>query len=77
MKTTPYFDRDVRIRRPYLRDDWIEQVLADPLKTEVQENGRIRRRGTLEGAGGKILRVVSLADGATVHIALFDRGYKP
>ena len=77
MKTTQYFDRDVRIPRPYLRDDWIERVLTNPLETEVQENGRIRRWGIIEEGGGKIPRVVTLSDGVTVHNAFFDRGYKP
>ena len=43
MKTTRYFDASVKARRPYLEEGWIEYVLNNPLRTEVQANGRIRR----------------------------------
>ena len=42
MKTTHYFRTSVMIRRPYLQEAWIEQVLKNPIQTEKQANGRIR-----------------------------------
>jgi hypothetical protein len=42
IKTTPYFSASVMARRPYLRREWIGSVLTNPLRTEVQANGRIR-----------------------------------
>jgi hypothetical protein len=62
-------------RRPYLRVEWIEHVLRNPLRTEVQANGRIRHWAFIPQAG-KYLRVVTEADGTTVHNAFFDRGFK-
>ena len=45
MKTTHYFRNSVMVRRPDLREEWIEAVLSHPVQTEVQANGRIRRWG--------------------------------
>jgi hypothetical protein len=42
MKTTRYFDEQVRRKRPYLMDDWLVTILATPLRRSVQPNGRIR-----------------------------------
>ena len=76
MKTTPYFTVSVRSRRPYLKDEWIEYTLNNPIRTEVQANGRIRRWALIPELG-KYLRVVTEADGETVHNAFLDRGFKP
>lgn len=76
MKTTHYFRNSVMIRRPYLREEWIVAVLSDPVRTEVQANGRIRRWGFIAELG-KYLRVVTEPDGETVHNAFLDRGFKP
>jgi hypothetical protein len=35
MKTTPYFTTSVMARRQYLRQEWIESVLTNLLRTEV------------------------------------------
>lgn len=75
MKTTPYFERVVLSKRPYLRREWCEQVLANPLRREVQADGRIRFWGTIPELGGRILRVVTLDDGTTVHNAFPDRNF--
>jgi len=42
VKTTEYFKTSVMSRRPYLKEEWIMQVIARPVRKEVQENGRIR-----------------------------------
>lgn len=78
LKTTRYFDEQVRRKRPYLRPEWIAAVLANPLTRIVQEDGRIRVWGVVENEARKryILRVVTLEDGETVHNAFFDRDFK-
>ena len=76
MKTTPYFNSSVMSRRPYLRQEWIEYVLKDAVRVEVQGNGRIRRWALISEVG-KYLRVVTEPDGETVHNAFFDRRFKP
>ena len=70
-------------KRTYLTVDLCRGVLADPLRREVQPDGRIRCWGrspchlTLPGeADARILRVVTLEDGATLHNAFLDRGYR-
>ena len=75
MKTTHYFRNSVLARRPYLKPEWIERVLQNPIKVEVQSNGRIRYWGYIEEED-KYLRVIVEPDGETVHNAFFDRGFK-
>lgn len=77
MKTTKYFEfRRQFADRVTISDDWIISVVQSPLKTEKQDDGRIRVWGKIEEAGGKILRVVLLEDEDTVHNAFFDRKFK-
>ena len=76
MKTTRFFSSSVMARRPYLRREWMELVLTNPLRTEVQANGRIRRWALIPDVG-KYPRVVTEADGETVHNAFFDRRFRP
>ncbi len=79
MKTTRYFDEQVVRKRSYLRIDWVEATLNDPLARVVQPDGRIRlwRRIMVDDAGKSyILRVVTLEDGETVHNAFFDRTFR-
>jgi hypothetical protein len=75
VKTTRYFETDIlRDKRSYIRREWCEEVLGNPVHTEVQENGRIRYWGYIEEIG-KYLRVVTLEDGETVHNAMPDRNF--
>ena len=76
MKATHYFTTSVMLRRPYLRREWIEFVLANPIRTERQDNGRVRRWALIPETG-KFLRVVTEPDGETVHNAFLDRGFRP
>lgn len=76
MKVTDYFTNSVLPRQPYLKPEWIEFVISQPLEEVFPENGRIRRWGYIVEAE-KYLRVVIEADGETVHNAFFDRGYRP
>lgn len=77
MEFTRYFlhTRERPDRRD-IRLEWIERVVANPLRERVQRDGRIRRWGRIPEAGGKYLRVVLLADGETVHNAFFDRRFQ-
>lgn len=74
MKTTYYFQTSVMKRRPYLKVDWIEYVLRNPIQTEIQANGRIRFWAYIAELE-KYLRVVTESDGETVHNAFPDRGF--
>ena len=76
MKTTWYFQNVVLSNRPYLKIEWIERILQGPVRTQVQGNGRIRHWG-LVPEFGMYFRVVTLADGETVHNAFPDRDFNP
>jgi hypothetical protein len=79
VKTTRYFEEQVLRKRPYIRREWCEQVLADPVRREAQGDGRVRFWGKIEQADEarpRFLRVVTLADGDTVHNAFFDRNFR-
>ncbi len=64
------------IRRPFLQIAWIEYTIQNPVRAEIQENGRIRYWAFIEEIG-KHLRVLIEPDGETVHNAFPDRGFKP
>ena len=76
MKTTRYFEEQVLRKRRYLRREWCERIVKSALRTERQSDGQIRYWGALPELGGRILRVVTLEDGETVHNAFLDRGYR-
>lgn len=75
MKTTRYFEEQVLRKRPYLRRSWCEEAVRHPVRTETQPNERVRHWLFIEEEQ-KYLRVVTLADGETVHNAFFDRRFK-
>ena len=74
--TTPYFDF-VRTRpdRAFIRDEWIQYVIDNPLREEIQADGRIRLWAAVAELEGRYLRVVLLEDGETVHNAFLDRRF--
>jgi hypothetical protein len=77
VKTTRYFEEQVMRKRPYIQRGWCADVLANPLRRALQADGRIRLWGRVSDAGAaRVLRVVVLDDGETVHNAFFDRGYR-
>ncbi|MDJ0897072.1 MAG: hypothetical protein QNJ92_18145 [Alphaproteobacteria bacterium] len=79
MKTTRYFDEQVLRKRPYIDPDWCVRVIANPIQREEQADGRIRFWGEITRPGEtrpRILRVVTLDDGETIHNAFFDRGFR-
>jgi hypothetical protein len=76
MKTTRYFREQVLRKRPYIQLEWCERILAQPLSKLVQADGRMRFWGIVPELSGKVLRVVTLPDGETVHNAFPDRNFK-
>jgi hypothetical protein len=79
MKTTRYFEEQVLRKRPYIERAAVEQVLQAPLRRERQADNRVRLWGEVtdprDGAR-RILRVVTLDDGETIHNAFYDRGFR-
>jgi hypothetical protein len=76
MKTTLYFEYTrKRQDRAQIKDKWIEFVIENPEKTQIQSDGRIRIWSKISEVN-KYLRVILLEDGITVHNAFFDRSYK-
>ncbi|HEX5257511.1 MAG TPA: hypothetical protein VFW35_01880 [Sphingomicrobium sp.] len=78
MKTTRYFEEQVLRKRPYIRREWCVEAIADPIRRQVQDDGRIRfwREVELPRQDARyVLRVVMLEDGETVHNAFFDRNF--
>jgi len=75
IKTTKYFRDEVLRKRPYLKPEWIAQILKDSQSTIAQEDGRLRYWGLTEEAG-KYLRVILLEDGKTLHNAFIDQNFR-
>ncbi|MSO82788.1 MAG: hypothetical protein EXQ53_05780 [Acidobacteria bacterium] len=78
MKTTAYFQA-IRVRpdRAVIRDEWIERAVREPIREHTQTDGRIRRWVRVPEVGDRVLRVILLPNGETVHNAFFDRGFTP
>ena len=77
MDATRYFVEQVMRKRPYVTIGLCREVLAGPTRTQVQSDGRIRHWGSVTLPGEdktRILRVVTLDDGTTLHNAFLDRG---
>lgn len=76
-QVTPYFENEVLRKRPYLTEEICRGVVENPERKEIQPEGRVRFWAKVEKLGNKYLRVVTLADGITIHNAFVDRGFKP
>ncbi len=77
MKTTQYFQYTrQRPDRIIILDEWIENTINEPLREEIQADGRIRRWARIPDMENRVLRVILLEDGETVHNAFFDRNFK-
>jgi hypothetical protein len=61
--------------REIIKEEWILKAIDNPIKAEVQTDGRIRKWAYIEEVK-KYLRVVLLEDGETVHNAFFDRNFE-
>jgi len=57
----------------YLTDERCEFVLANPESIAVQLDGRIRHWRRIPELEDRVLRVITLPDGVTVHNAFLDR----
>jgi uncharacterized protein YuzE len=47
LKTTRYFEEQVLRKRPYIKREWCRDVLANPIRREVQDDGRVRYWGKI------------------------------
>jgi hypothetical protein len=74
---TDYFENEVLRKRPYLKKEWCERVLDNPIKTEPQEHNRFRFWGRIDELSGRYLRVIALEDKRTIHNAFPDRRFEP
>jgi hypothetical protein len=50
--------------------------MRSPVREVIQADGRIRRWAPIDEMQGRVLRVVLLPDGETVHNAFFDRSFR-
>jgi hypothetical protein len=75
MPTTRYFREQVLRKRPYLKEAWIRATLLFPEAIQIEDGGRIRHWRYIHELG-RHLRVVTLADGLTVHNAFPDRRFR-
>ena len=78
MKTTRYFEEQVLRKRPYIERRWCEAAVATPIAGATQTDGRRRFWIEVDCSDGskRMLRVVTLEDGETIHNAFFDRGFR-
>ena len=79
MKTTRYFGEQVLRKRPYINPNQCAEVVARPLPRLIQDDGRICHWGrVVDSRDGttRVLRVVTLDDGETIHNAFFDRDFR-
>ena len=74
---TEYFDSEVLQRRPYLTRALCVRVVQNPAASAVQPDGRIRFWAISAELAGRLLQVLTLADGLTIHNAFIDRGVAP
>ena len=77
MKVTEYFkSMQLRPDRVSIKLEWVEKTINNPVKKQIQDDGRIRCWSKIEDNDGRYLRVILLEDGETVHNAFFDRNFK-
>ncbi len=78
MKYTKYFHAmRQRPDRASIKEEWIRNVIENPVREVTQQDGRIRRWAAVEEMDNRYLRVVLLEDGEAVHNVFFDRTFKP
>ena len=78
MKTTRYFDEQVRRKRPYIELAWCVQVVAAPIHMGKQGDGRVRfgeRSLRMAKPTHAIYASITLEDSETIHNAFFDRRF--
>ena len=70
-----YLHTKNRPDRAIIKEEWIQKAFDDPIKTEIQKDGRIRKWVKINELD-KYLRVILLEDGKTIHNAFLDRRFK-
>ncbi|RLB69519.1 MAG: hypothetical protein DRH03_08370 [Deltaproteobacteria bacterium] len=76
MKYTQYFlYTRQRPDRVDIKEEWIKFTVMNPVRTEIQADGRIKKWAKIEEVD-RYLRVILLEDGETVHNAFFDRNFR-
>jgi hypothetical protein len=79
VKTTRYFEEQVLRKRPYIQPHWCQEIVKAPVARATRADGRIRFWGKVaipSERNVRYLRVVTLADGETIHNAFFDRNFR-
>ena len=76
MNFNEYYINVVLAKRPYLKVEWLESIISNPIRTKVQSDRRVRYWGYVEEME-KYVKVVTESDGNTVHNAFPDRRIKP
>jgi hypothetical protein len=78
MKFTQYFEAMwQRPDRALIQLEWIQRVIDNPVREQVQADGRIRLWAPIKEMEDRYLRVILLPDRETVHNAFFDRQFTP
>ena len=78
MKFTQYFEAmRQRPDRALIQLEWIQRVIANPVREQIQADGRIRVWAPIKEMGDRYLCVILLPDRETVHNAFFDRRFTP
>lgn len=77
MRFTEYFNATrSRSDRKMIMEHWIQFVVDNPIREVIQTDGRIKRWARIAELDNRVLRVILLPDGETVHNAFFDRSFK-
>lgn len=76
MKFSDHFVNDVFPKRPYLTKEVIGDILANPLKIDIQNDGRKKIWG-FSSEYSRHIRVAPLEDNETILTAFFDRNFNP
>ena len=74
---TPYFEKEVMRKRPYLTKEMGIRAIQSPMRVEPQDGDRYRFWGKVDELQGRFLRVVTLSDKLTINNAFLDRGFRP
>jgi len=75
---TAYFETKVLAKRPYITREMCIRVVQDPVRMELQTDcERVRFWAQVPELGGRVLRVVTLADQRTIHNAFPNRRFRP
>ena len=48
MELSRHIKNEILTKRPYIKIEWIERILKNPYRTEVQEDGNLKIRGFIE-----------------------------